>query len=164
MLNYIIKRLFLIIPTLFGILAVNFIIIQAAPGGPVEKAIAQIKGTEVSVTERFTSSGGEQLSNKQSQKNFNTQESKYRGSQGIDPPVYVNWTKDGVLLNKTNTLVIRQVTFEDKGYYECTAENDYGKANSSFWIDVTGKLYILVYVIYQTCNLTKRLFLSLSQI
>ena len=85
MLNYIIKRLFLIIPTLFGILAVNFIIIQAAPGGPVEKAIAQIKGTEVSVTERFTSSGGEQLSNKQAQKNFNTQESKYRGSQGIDP-------------------------------------------------------------------------------
>ena len=85
MLNYIIKRLILIIPTLFGILAVNFIIIQAAPGGPVEKAIAQIKGTEVSVTERFTSSGGEQLSNKQSQNNFNTQESKYRGSQGIDP-------------------------------------------------------------------------------
>ena len=68
MLNYIIKRLFLIIPTLLGILTVNFIIIQAAPGGPVEKAIAQIKGTEVSVTERFTSSGGEQLSNKQSQK------------------------------------------------------------------------------------------------
>ena len=52
MLNYIIKRLFLI-PTLFGILAVNFIIIQAAPGGPVEKAIAQIKGTEVSVTEIY---------------------------------------------------------------------------------------------------------------
>ena len=81
-----------------------------------------------------------------------------------DPQVYVNWTKDGVLLNKNNTLVIGQVTFEDKGYYECTAENDYGKANSSFWIDVTGKLYIVVYVIYQTCNLTKRLFLSLSQI
>ena len=85
MLNYIIKRLFLIIPTLLGILTVNFIIIQAAPGGPVEKAIAQIKGTEVSVTERFTSSGGEQLSNNQSLKNLNTQESKYRGSQGIDP-------------------------------------------------------------------------------
>ena len=81
-----------------------------------------------------------------------------------DPQVSVNWTKDGVPLNKTNTLVIRRATFKDKGYYECTAENDYGKANSSFWIDVTGKLYILVYVIYQTCNLTKRLFLSLSQI
>ena len=81
-----------------------------------------------------------------------------------DPQVYVNWTKDGVPLNKTNTLVIRRATFKDKGYYECTAKNDYGKANSSFWMDVTGKLYSVGYVIYQTCNLTKRLFLSLSQI
>ena len=54
--------------------------------------------------------------------------------------VYVNWTKDGVLLSKNNTLIIRQATLKDKGYYECTAKNDYGKANSSFWIDVTGKL------------------------
>ena len=44
MLEYILKRLILIVPTLFGILTFNFIIIQAAPGGPVEKAIAQIKG------------------------------------------------------------------------------------------------------------------------
>ena len=79
-----------------------------------------------------------------------------------DPQVYVNWTKDGVLLNKTKTLVIRQAKFKDKGYYECTAKNDYGKANSSFWIDVTGKLYIVVYVICQTCNLTKRLFIKLK--
>ena len=77
MLNYIIKRLFLIIPTLFGILAVNFIIIQAAPGGPVEKAIAQIKGTEVSVTERFTSSGGEQLSSSQTRNNFRETNSEF---------------------------------------------------------------------------------------
>ena len=81
-----------------------------------------------------------------------------------DPQVYVNWTKDGVPLNKTNTLVIRRATFKDKGYYECTAKNDYGKANSSFWMDVTGKLYSVGYVIYQTCNLAKRLFLGLSQI
>ena len=66
MLNYIIKRLILIIPTLLGILTVNFIIIQAAPGGPVEKAIAQIKGNDVSVTSRFTSSGGEQSQSSQS--------------------------------------------------------------------------------------------------
>lgn len=85
MLSYILKRLLLIVPTLFGILAVNFLIIQAAPGGPVEKAIAQIKGTDVSVTERFTTSGGEQTQNSQTQQNFNLTESKYRGSQGIDP-------------------------------------------------------------------------------
>ena len=85
MFNYILRRLFLIVPTLFGILTVNFLIIQAAPGGPVEKAIAQIKGEEVSVTQRFTSSGGEQTgsANLKIQNNFN--DSKYRGSQGIDP-------------------------------------------------------------------------------
>ena len=75
-----------------------------------------------------------------------------------DPQVSVNWTKDGVLISKNNTLVIRKATFKDKGYYECTAKNDYGEAKSSFWIDVTGKPKIVVYVIYQTCNSTERLF------
>ncbi|PFX12207.1 Hemicentin-2 [Stylophora pistillata] len=54
-----------------------------------------------------------------------------------DPEVHVNWTKDGVLLSTSNTMVIRRAIFKDKGYYECTAQNDYGKANTSFWIDVT---------------------------
>ena len=85
MLLYIFKRLLLIIPTLFGILTVNFLIIQAAPGGPVERAIAQIKGNEVSVTQRFTSSGGEQNQTSQRKIQSNYKESKYRGSQGIDP-------------------------------------------------------------------------------
>ena len=47
MLAYIVRRLLLIIPTLFGIMVVNFFIIQAAPGGPVEQLIAQIEGTAV---------------------------------------------------------------------------------------------------------------------
>ena len=67
-----------------------------------------------------------------------------------DPQISVNWTKDGVLLSKNNTLVNRQATFKDNANYECIAKNDYGEANSSFCIDVTGKLYIVVYDIYQT--------------
>ncbi len=85
MINYILRRIFLIIPTLLGILIVNFLIIQAAPGGPVEKVIAQIKGNEVSVTERFSSSGGEQTNTAQNKIQSNFNDSKYRGSQGIDP-------------------------------------------------------------------------------
>ncbi|MBT5013184.1 MAG: microcin ABC transporter permease, partial [Rhodospirillaceae bacterium] len=42
---YIIRRLLLIIPTLFGIMVINFAVVQVAPGGPVEQMIAQIKGT-----------------------------------------------------------------------------------------------------------------------
>ena len=43
---YLLKRLLLIIPTMFGIMLISFTIIQFAPGGPVERVIAQITGTE----------------------------------------------------------------------------------------------------------------------
>jgi microcin C transport system permease protein len=44
MLAYIARRLLLIIPTLFGIMVVNFVIVQFAPGGPIDQVIAQIRG------------------------------------------------------------------------------------------------------------------------
>lgn len=44
MLRYIARRLLLILPTLLCILVVNFVIVQAAPGGPVEQAIARLQG------------------------------------------------------------------------------------------------------------------------
>ena len=87
MLPYIIRRLLLIIPTLLGILLINFIIVQAAPGGPVEQIISQIKGHNVDATARIGGTDqGEVLS-----KNLNIQNqatdvsSKYRASQGLDP-------------------------------------------------------------------------------
>jgi ABC-type microcin C transport system permease subunit YejB len=46
MLAYILRRLLLVVPTLLGILLINFIIVQAAPGGPVEQAIAKAKGLD----------------------------------------------------------------------------------------------------------------------
>ena len=57
MIIYILKRLFLIIPTLLGIMTLNFFIIQIAPGGPVEQMIAKMQGTDVSSTERITGGG-----------------------------------------------------------------------------------------------------------
>ena len=74
MLAYICKRLLLIIPTLFGILIINFLIIQAAPGGPVEQAIAKLEGFE-GATSRFSGGGAE----------VSTGGSNYRGAQGLDP-------------------------------------------------------------------------------
>jgi len=44
MVAYLFRRMLLIIPTLFGIIAINFFVVQLAPGGPVEQAIAQLKG------------------------------------------------------------------------------------------------------------------------
>ena len=57
---YILKRLLLMIPTLLGIMLVSFVIIQFAPGGPVERVLAQLQGTDVGGTARIGgSSGGE---------------------------------------------------------------------------------------------------------
>lgn len=50
MLTYILKRLLLIIPTLLGILLINFIIVQAAPGGPVDQMVARLQGHNFSAT------------------------------------------------------------------------------------------------------------------
>ena len=58
MANYILKRLLLMIPTLFGIMLISFIIIQFVPGGPVERMIAQLQGHGVEATARFGGAAG----------------------------------------------------------------------------------------------------------
>jgi microcin C transport system permease protein len=87
MLAYIVRRLLLIIPTLFGIMLVNFLIIQAAPGGPVEQMIQKIKGTGVSATERISGGGSELLSARSQSAGGSSGSSSsiYRGAQGLDP-------------------------------------------------------------------------------
>ena len=57
MLAYVIKRLLLVPVTLFAIILVNFIVIQFAPGGPVEQTIAQIQGIDVDATALITDTG-----------------------------------------------------------------------------------------------------------
>ena len=86
MLAYIIRRLLLIIPTLVGIMVVNFFIVQAAPGGPVEQMIAQIKGQSVAATARVSGGSGELSSESTRQATSSSQNvSKYRGARGLDP-------------------------------------------------------------------------------
>ena len=86
---YILRRLLLMIPTIFGILLVSFAIVQLAPGGPVERVIAQITGTDVAATARFTGGGGGELSAAAAASAGNAEAAevsgKYRGAQGLDP-------------------------------------------------------------------------------
>ncbi|MEI7669237.1 MAG: microcin C ABC transporter permease YejB [Pseudomonadota bacterium] len=86
MLPYILKRLLLIIPTLLGIMVINFIIVQIAPGGPVEKMIARIKHSEMEATARISGTGSDfgARPNNVLQENATT---AYRGAQGIDPAI-----------------------------------------------------------------------------
>jgi microcin C transport system permease protein len=81
MFAYIIRRLLLIIPTLFGIMLLNFAIVQFAPGGPVEQMISQLSGTAVTATARFSSGGGGELATSSSA----SSNERYRGAQGLDP-------------------------------------------------------------------------------
>jgi len=53
MLAYLARRLLLMIPTLFGVMLVSFAIVQFVPGGPVERAIAQLQGNAQSSTAGF---------------------------------------------------------------------------------------------------------------
>jgi len=76
--TYILRRLLLMIPTLFGVMLVNFAIIQAAPGGPVDQMVAKIKGFETSNLGRVTNTGGGDTVKSSSDNN-------YRGAQGLRP-------------------------------------------------------------------------------
>jgi microcin C transport system permease protein len=84
MFAYILRRLMLVVPTLIGIMVVNFFIIQAAPGGPVEQMLAQIQGTSVDATERFSgsTSGGETV-RKSTTDTSGSGGGAYRGARGL---------------------------------------------------------------------------------
>jgi microcin C transport system permease protein len=84
---YIVRRILFMIPTIFGIMLVSFVVVQFAPGGPVERVIAQLSGADTGATSRISgsssgdfSSRGAGASGPQAEVN-----SKYRGAQGLDP-------------------------------------------------------------------------------
>jgi microcin C transport system permease protein len=83
---YIIRRLLLVVPTLFGIMVINFVVVQFVPGGPVEQMIAQLTGDAVSSTARI---GGESTREVSSSKpglgGGSDNASRYRGGQGLSP-------------------------------------------------------------------------------
>ncbi len=82
MLAYALRRVLLIVPTLFAIILVNFIIVQAAPGGPVDQLIAQLRGTGAGALERVTGGGGETSATATSAAQAAGQS---RASRGLDP-------------------------------------------------------------------------------
>ena len=84
MLPYIIRRVLLIVPTLFLIMSINFAIVQFAPGGPVEQMLAEIEGTAISATARIGGQGGSEVGAGQRPASDSTG-NRYRGSQGLDP-------------------------------------------------------------------------------
>lgn len=89
MARYVLRRLLLMIPTLWAIITVNFFIVQIAPGGPVDQAVANLSGLgPTGAMERISGAGrneagGSTAGADASKKNL----SLYRGARGLDPEV-----------------------------------------------------------------------------
>ncbi len=85
MLAYLGRRLLLVVPTLFGIMLANFLIVQAAPGGPVDLMLARIRGATVQATARVGGTGGGETGGGTRPAVGAGQEGLTRASRGIDP-------------------------------------------------------------------------------
>ncbi len=85
MLSYILKRILLMLPTLFGIMLISFVIVQFVPGGPVEKMIAELQGHGTEATARFGGGSGGDAGVGAMGKSATGQGNQYRGAQGLDP-------------------------------------------------------------------------------
>lgn len=143
---YITRRLLLIIPTLLGIMLLNFVIIQFAPGGPVERVIAQLSGTDVSATSRIGGSGGGDFgASGQTPGADASVSSKYRGAQGLDPefikqlekqfgfdkPAYERFF---LMIKNYLTFDFGQSYFRDVSVIELIKEKLPVSASLGFWI------------------------------
>jgi microcin C transport system permease protein len=85
---YILRRLMLIVPTLLGIMIINFAVVQFVPGGPVEQMIAKLTGDAVSATARVGGDAGSETMSSRPQQSQGEQsggKSRYRGAQGLPP-------------------------------------------------------------------------------
>src|SRR6185312_1742260 len=86
MTGYIARRILLMFPTLLGILFVSFIVVQFAPGGPVERVLAQLSGSDTGGSSRVSGGGGDFGPRGQVGGSADAaSSSKYRGAQGLDP-------------------------------------------------------------------------------
>ena len=84
---YIIRRILFMIPTMFGIMLVAFVVVQFAPGGPVEQVIAKLTGADTGASSRISGSAGGDFGSRGAQgaSQVDAANSKYRGAQGLDP-------------------------------------------------------------------------------
>lgn len=105
--NYIIKRLLLIIPTMVGIMLINFLIIQLAPGGPIDLLLAQQEGHQDLLPNRLTNSGQEDVV---------TSAPTSSRSRGIDPKLLADLRKelgfDKPLFERFGWMMGKYLTFD----------------------------------------------------
>ncbi|WMS45091.1 microcin C ABC transporter permease YejB [Acuticoccus sp. MNP-M23] len=127
---YIFRRILLMFPTIFGIMLISFAIVQFAPGGPVDKVVAQIRGTDVAATARVSggTASGDFAGSAQGGEG-----STYRGAQGLDPEFIAELEKQfgfdkppierfGLMLGNYLTFDFGESYFRDRGVLELIAD------------------------------------------
>lgn len=115
MLAYVIRRLLLLIPTLFAIMLINFLIVQAAPGGPIDVVVAQMRGLNTDATARISGSGqGDSAQSEGGQGAGGGERS--RGARGLDPAILKDLEKqfgfDRPLGERFVLMMTRYLTFD----------------------------------------------------
>lgn len=112
---YIFRRLLLMIPTLLGIMALNFAIVQAAPGGPVEQLIAKMTDITSDATARISGAGGSDMAAGAAQ-TLQGGQSLYRGSRMLDPEIIERIEKmygfDKPPLQRFMDMLVNYATFD----------------------------------------------------
>ena len=83
---YILRRILFMIPTLLGIMLVSFVVVQFAPGGPVERVIAQLSGRDTGASSRIPgAASGDLAGQPRGGSQIDAASTRYRGAQGLDP-------------------------------------------------------------------------------
>ena len=112
---YIVRRLLLVVPTLFAIMVINFAIVQAAPGGPIDVVVAQIRGLNTDATARFTGAGAGDIQGQGGAPGQGGDE-RSRAGRGIDPEIIRDLERqfgfDRPIVERFAMMMARYATFD----------------------------------------------------
>jgi microcin C transport system permease protein len=84
---YLLRRLLLVVPTLLGIILINFAVVQFAPGGPVDQMLAELRGEAGSTLGRISGEGQGETAGPPRTEAGGGAASRYRGARGLDPAI-----------------------------------------------------------------------------
>ncbi|MBM3523039.1 MAG: ABC transporter permease subunit, partial [Alphaproteobacteria bacterium] len=123
MVAYVIRRLLLLIPTLFAIMLINFLIVQAAPGGPIDVVIAEMRGLNIDAAARISGSGQGDTASSEGGPSAAGSGERSRAARGLDPAILKELEKqfgfDKPLGERFVLMMTRYLTFDfGKSYFK----------------------------------------------
>src|SRR5215472_12261607 len=152
MIAYIVRRVLLMIPTIFGIMLITFVTVQFAPGGPVERIIAQLSGADSGASRVSGPSGDFGARGQVRSGASNPINSKYRGAQGLDPDFIAGLEKqfgfDKPAYERFFIMLWNYIRFDfGKSYFRDTSVIDLIKEKMPVSISLGLWLTLLTYLI-----------------